>query len=590
MEGDGVAPDRIFVGTFTRAIARELRDELGEDIKVLTLHSLAYELLRQNPAACQGMKLRFLLAYEEDAMLYDIADRVPAIDDQHKRRRELRRMQSARAERQEYGDAAFAGAVHGWLQRDGGMLIGEVVYLAVLGLESHDIPPGQYDHVVIDEYQDLTAAEQELVELVWSQRGSLVVMGDNDQSIYSFRFNHPSGIDEFTERWTGQGGVDLSFTENRRCGEAILHVANLMMAEAGSTRDPMLGASGLHGEVALVHWRNVDEEIAGLARFIASKPNESFLVLVPRRFIGYRLKDAVGADAQTAFHEEALEHQAAQERFAAASVLADANDLVALRSWLGLNGSRPEQAARRNAVAYATLPGGLDGPTLIGRIASGDIIPSGAGSVHIQRRAEQLQQWLDGGVAAEISGAIDFIFDPTLSLSEEDPEKRRWLGADLATLREAAHEIAATLEQPTLQAVLATLRYRIATRVPLLPESDEPRVRIMTLHAAKGLEGDNIIVAGVADQLIPGLTDDVDEIAEQRRLLYVAITRARESLVVSWPRAVSYADAAANGIRMSEGVFTRSGQRLVRCSRTTLLPQALPGGIAGDTWLESHQS
>ena len=69
-----VNPETIFVGTFTRAIAGELRDALGTQVKVSTLHSLAYELLLKHPAACQGMRLRFLLKYEEDAMLYDVAE------------------------------------------------------------------------------------------------------------------------------------------------------------------------------------------------------------------------------------------------------------------------------------------------------------------------------------------------------------------------------------------------------------------------------------------------------------------------------------------------------------------------------------
>jgi superfamily I DNA/RNA helicase len=59
--------------------------------------------------------------------------------------------------------------------------------LARVALESGDIPTGEFDHVIIDEHQDLTAAEQHLVEEIWSKEGSLVVLGDDDQSIYSFR-------------------------------------------------------------------------------------------------------------------------------------------------------------------------------------------------------------------------------------------------------------------------------------------------------------------------------------------------------------------------------------------------------------------
>ena len=98
----------------------------------------------------------------------------------------------------------------------------------------------RFEHVIIDEYQDLTAAEQHLVEKIWSRNGSLVVLGDDDQSIYSFRNNHPGGITECVERWEGEPLADLEIPENRRCGRVIVDLANAMMAQAGSTNAPMI--------------------------------------------------------------------------------------------------------------------------------------------------------------------------------------------------------------------------------------------------------------------------------------------------------------------------------------------------------------
>ena len=223
VQKDEVDPTTMFVGTFTRAIAKELREALGKEVQVSTLHSLAYELLRKYPVACQGMQLRFLLRYEEDALLYDVEEVAAAIGDIHKRREALRLLQASRAKRTEYENAAFAGAIRQWLQRHRSMLIGEVVYLCVTGLESEDIPSVTFDYVVIDEYQDLTAAEQELVRLIWSGAGTLTVMGDNEQSIYGFRFNHPEGIGDFNKDWPKC--KDLTFADNRRCGETILKTA-----------------------------------------------------------------------------------------------------------------------------------------------------------------------------------------------------------------------------------------------------------------------------------------------------------------------------------------------------------------------------
>ena len=586
VQKDKVDPTTIFVGTFTRAIASELREALGAHVRVSTLHSLAYELLRKYPAACQGMRLRFLLKYEEDALLYDVEDVASVIGNLHKRREALRLLQASRSQRTEYENAAFAGEIRRWLQRHRGMLIGEVVYLCVTGLESEDIPPGMFNYVVIDEYQDLTAAEQELVRLIWSRTGALTVMGDDDQSIYGFRFNHPEGISDFANNWPHC--KDLTFSDNRRCGNRILKTANLMMAEAGSKKPPMTWKSARSGELRAVHWNTLNAEINGLADYVRTHREESFLILVPRRFIGYRLVDAIGASAKTAFSEEVLDHPIAQESFSTASLLADPEDYIAARAYLGFHGTNREHAPRRNASAYASLPTNIGGHELIHQIACGNVNVSGAGRTHINRRAKNAVQLIERSLqAAEI---VDLLFDETLATLEDDDEKRSWLIEDLRELRGAAHELLSTQDLPNLSRVLSTLRYRIATRAPLRVSDDqEPRVKIMTLHSAKGLEADNVILAGIVDQFMPGIETDSEVIAEQRRLLYVAVTRARDSLIISWPRQIKTADLMKNRGRRDQAITTNRISWGIT-SRSSLLPQGLSGITRGHRLLASAQN
>jgi superfamily I DNA/RNA helicase len=136
------------------------------------------------------------------------------------------------------------------------------------------------------------------------------------------------------------------------------------------------------------------------------------------------------------------------------------------------------------------------------------------------------------------------------------------------------------------------LRYRIATRAPLTDDEEAPRVQIMTLHSAKGLQGDNTVVDGLAEQIVSGSRDGsaaekAAHRAEQRRLLYVAITRAKHELVVSWPRLAAYADAMANGIR-SDQTINVDGQLMMRLGRSSLLPEGLAGPLGGETWLREQ--
>lgn len=578
IQRDHVIPETIFVGTFTRAIAKELEDALGTEIRVATLHSIAYGMLRRFPSARQGMNLRFLLKCEEEALLYDIGMEPRVVGDFYDRREMLRSFQASLAERVEYDELAFTGAVRRWLTRHRAMLIGDVVHLCLLGLEGEDIPRGEFNHVVVDEYQDLTAAEQELVRMIWSRNGTLTVMGDDNQSIYGFRYNHPSGIQDFHLDWTDC--EDLHFSDNRRCGRAILDLANEMMLETGSANPPMVARNEAEGEFTPVQWETLDAEIEGIGDFVRRSSDESFLVLVPRRFIGYRLADAIGSDARTAFSEEVLEHRIAQEAFITASMLADPEDFAATRTFLGFDGSRSEHAPQRNASAFARLPASFGGHQLIRNIANGLIGVSGVGASNIEQRALKAVELLDRG-SSELE-LIDLLFDENLADQESDDERKQWLKDNLNKLRDAAQELMSDFDEPNLARAISTMRYRISTSVPLTMSDDpEPRVRIMTLHSAKGLEADNVVLAGVADQFLPGRTNDPVKIAEQKRLLYVGVTRARERLIVSWPRRIRSEDVYKNFGRQ-DNVITIDGARWAVASRSRLLPQRLIGTIRGD--------
>lgn len=575
VEGDKIDPVEIFVGTFTRAITKETRRKLDPQVKVSTIHSLAYELLRENPAACKAMRLRFLLEYETDVMLYDIENDISHAGSIHDRRSMLKQLQASRANHEEMPDSQFGGAVERWLRRHRAMLIGDVVYLCVQGLESKDILPGLFDHVVIDEYQDLTALEQELVNHIWSESGTLVVMGDDNQSIYSFRFNHPKGIEDFRKTWPQC--EDLTFNHNYRNSKPIVKIANLVMAEAGCGNKPMIPTREIIEEPKQVFWPTLDDEIKGLASHIRSRAGDSFLILVPRRFIGYRLADTIGDDARTEFSEQILEHPVAQESFALASLLADSGDFVAARTYLGYSSTNHKHALSYNADAYSKISSDSGGHDLICKIASDEILVSGTGQKHIKSQAKKAEQLIRRSLPPD--EIIDCVFDDVGASNESDVEKRRWLVKNLQELRAAAHEMLDDQSQPNLSKVINALRYRIATRLPL-HELEKPRVNIMTLYSAKGLEADHVIISGIVDQFLPGDTENMQKREEQRRLLYVAVTRAQDSLIVSWPRRILLKDVSGNRGRIDQ-IRYHEGKRWVTTSRSSLLPRGWTNVMEG---------
>lgn len=106
--------------------------------------------------------------------------------------------------------------------------------------------------------------------------------------------------------------------------------------------------------------------------------------------------------------------------------------------------------------------------------------------------------------------------------------------------------------------------------------------------AAKGLQADNIILAGMADQMVPGLTEDPALREEQRRLLYVAITRAKHELVISWSRQMSFRDARKNNVHEDQVRRTKGEEAIVLLSRSSLLPRNMQNVEAGEDWIEQR--
>ncbi len=226
---EGVEPERILAVSFTRTAATDLVHKLealgspgAEDVAAKTLHSLSFGLLSRNAVfEALGRVPRPLMAHEFDTM--GMRPFAPLFGGKREVKKLVTAFESAWARLQHHEpgwpiterDKQFDRELKAWLRFHNAILVGEVIPLALDFITANpghpDIPV--YEHVLVDEYQDLNRADQALIDAIAGE-ASVTVIGDEDQSIYSFRNANPEGIHQYPQ--SHEGTHDELLTECRR--------------------------------------------------------------------------------------------------------------------------------------------------------------------------------------------------------------------------------------------------------------------------------------------------------------------------------------------------------------------------------------
>ncbi|MFJ6794506.1 ATP-dependent DNA helicase UvrD2 [Streptomyces sp. NPDC091268] len=369
------------------------------------------------------------------------------------------------------------------LKRDRGMIDFEDVLLLTVGIlqDRHDIAEQirtQYQHFVVDEYQDVSPLQQRLLELWLGERDNLCVVGDASQTIYSFTGATPDHLLNFRTRYPQATLVKL--VRDYRSTPQVVHLANGLLGQA-------------KGRAAEHRLELVSQRETGPDPVYAEYPDEP----AEAEGVARRIRDLIAAgvpageiavlfriNAQSEVYEQALadagvpyQLRGAERFFERAEVQ---KAILALRGAARSGGNDPllddvvELASQVRAVLSST--GWSAQP------------PAGSGAVR--------DQW--ESLAALVRLAEDF--------SRSRP------GATLADLTVELDERKAAQHAPTVQGVT-----------------------LASLHAAKGLEWDSVFLVGLTDGMVPITYAKTDEqVEEERRLLYVGVTRARLHLTLSW--------------------------------------------------------
>jgi DNA helicase-2/ATP-dependent DNA helicase PcrA len=558
----GVPASAILAFTFTNKAAREMReraqavlDGAAAGVWLGTFHATCVRLLRRHAE---------LLGYPSAFVIYDTDDQrgilrellrasggtdgpvTPALAGSR-----ISRLKNDRVSPEEYAKTAFAPvdrrvaqlypAYQKALRARGAMDFDDLILNAVT---LFDLAPEiarryaeQFRHVLVDEYQDTNAIQFHLIESLSRVHRNLTVVGDDDQSIYGWRGADIGNILSFEKSFPD--AAVLRLTQNYRSTQTILRAANGVVKHNRSRREKELWTENETGEPIRVHLA-ADEEAEGEKvvsllleeRRRRDASNRDFVVLYRTNAQSRAVENALRRSAipyQLTGGVSFYERREVKDLLAYLRVLTQPLDVVSWLRILNVPARGIGKATLDRLRAFAEERG-----ITIGEALREPELPGQVGTAPAKRLAEARRLFEElaplavkapATCLAELVAAIRF----REYLREENPAEAEERIENVEELIAGAEAYARRAEEPSLEGFLAEVT--LLTDVDLWDEGEDT-VNLMTIHAAKGLEFPVVFVVGMEEGLLPHASsmDDPSDLEEERRLFYVALTRAQRQV------------------------------------------------------------
>ncbi|OGG47756.1 hypothetical protein A2761_02615 [Candidatus Kaiserbacteria bacterium RIFCSPHIGHO2_01_FULL_51_33] len=554
----GVAPENILAVTFTNKAAKEMRERvgriLGEDRGlnlpiflynrpfVATFHSLGVHIIRENARAF-GLTRHFKIYDRSDSVRgIKTAMQEVGLDPKTLEPRKIlnaisRQKGNAVTEteyRETVGNDFFERTVAAVWQKyekvlldEGALDFDDLLLKTLVLLRKNPETLRQYQkqwrYIHIDEYQDTNVVQNELAELLASKEGNLCVVGDIDQNIYSWRGADLENLLEFEVRHPSAEVVMLE--ENYRSTKSILAAANEVIRKNRKRKEKKLFTSNATGERISLYGASDETEEANFVAGTAHKllrqgiAASDIAVLYRANFQSRVLEEAMLA--------EGMPYQVLGVQFFERKEIKDV--LAFLRAALN-----PGSLADVKRVINVP-PRGIGKVTLLAMFAKQEE------KMNLGQRQKVAQfQKLLANIRESIgvkkpSDTIRFVIarsglEEKLKAGSDDDLERLENIRELVTLATKYDSLAPEegIEALLTDAALATDQDEM--------KDDRDSVKLMTVHAAKGLEFDVVFITGLEEGLFPheGFEGEERDEEEERRLMYVALTRARKKIFLSF--------------------------------------------------------
>ncbi len=565
----GVPPWRILSVTFTNKASNEMKErvrqlvgeEAARDLWVSTFHSSCARILRQE-AENIGLARNYVVWNDDDQLrvLKQIGRDLNLDPKQHPPRGFRSKIDQAKNklwgpdEWLEHGAEppgsttirvfrAYEERLKASSAVDFNDLINHVVKLFRTRPDRLERWQDRFHYLLVDEYQDTNRAQYELVRALAAKRQNLAVVGDDDQSIYSFRGADIRNILDFEQDFPDATVVRLE--QNYRSSQKILAAAMSVVKNNRARTDKTLWSSGAEGEpIRLVIAGDEMEEATLVASDMASQLRNGRtygdMAVIYRTNAASRPLEQVFERRRWPYvvvgARRFYERREVRDILAYVRLVLNPADDVALVRVLNV----PRRGLGLKALEAIRAEAASQGTPLLAAVEN-----LGGGSSRRARSLSQftslIQQWqqralhqspgeLVSTIAAE-SGYVELL------QNEDTDEARDRLSNIDALAQDAEEEVTLDQDNPLGRLQSWLDRASLAGQADELPD-DNGRLTLLTAHLAKGLEYPVVYVVGMTEGSFPHVrsAQRVQDIEEERRLAYVAFTRAKERLVLSRPR------------------------------------------------------
>lgn len=568
----GIRAQYIVAMTFTNKAAREMKERVatllrpgeGRGLTVCTFHNLGLNIIRKEHDKL-GYKPGFSIFDESDikALLSDIMQKEYSGDDGIDEIKNMigawkndlilppEALEKARNPREQ-----TAAIVYTHYQRtlkafnavDFDDLILQPVKLFQEHPEVLERWQNRVRYLLVDEYQDTNASQYLLVKMLIGMRNQFTVVGDDDQSIYAWRGARPENLMLLKEDYPSLKIVMLE--QNYRSTSRILRCANVLIANNPHAFEKQLWSEmGVGDEIRVIRCKNEEAEAERVAMEIltlhlrTNRPYSDFAIL-------YR------GNYQAKLIELKLQHHQVPYRLSGGNSFFGRQEVKDLMAYLRLLVNPDDDNAYlrvinvpRREIGSTTLEklGNYSTERGISMYAASEEL--GLGEHLDARYTERLQRfkhWLDG-VRHKVA-----LEDPIAALHEmiRDIDYENWIRQQTASDKAAEFRISNvwflvealknTLEKDeegemTIEDAIGKLVLRDMLERQQEEEENAEGVQMMTLHASKGLEFPYVFIMGMEEEILPHRSSiEADTIEEERRLAYVGITRARQTLAFTF--------------------------------------------------------